>query len=127
MLPHSSGATSAMDCVKVQRWPGEILERVLPFAERIAGRRPQDPRPVIRGPLAMTIDVVDTDHHRVREIDPLDSARGRPDARRFRFVSTLLGDDDRAVADVELDAMVRDAHPHTEAEGRATAAAPAGG
>ena len=43
--------------------PGEVLDRVLPFAEWIVGRRSEYPRPVLRGALMVTIGVFHPHHH----------------------------------------------------------------
>jgi len=43
--------------------PGEVLDRVLPFAEWIVGRRSEYPRPVLSGALMVTIGVFHPHHH----------------------------------------------------------------
>ena len=43
--------------------PGEVLDRVLPFAEWIVGRRSEYPRPVLCGALMVTISVFHSHHH----------------------------------------------------------------
>jgi hypothetical protein len=43
--------------------PGEVLDRVLPFAEWIVGRRSEYPRPVLNRVLMVTIGVFHPHHH----------------------------------------------------------------
>ena len=43
--------------------PGEVLDRVLPFAERIVGRRSEYPSPALNGALVVTIGVFHPHYH----------------------------------------------------------------
>ena len=43
--------------------PGEILDRVLPFAERMIGGRIERASSMLNGALVVIIDVFNTHHH----------------------------------------------------------------
>ena len=44
---------------------GEVLDCVLPFAERVVSRRIQHASPMLEGARLMTIDIIHAHHHRV--------------------------------------------------------------
>lgn len=67
----------------------KVDDGVLPFPARVVGRRSQDPCTTQPGLLVVAVDIVDTHHYGVRE-------RDWSLARRQR------GQDDGAIADVEL-------------------------
>ncbi len=79
--------------------PGEILDRVLSFAERIVGRRSEHPRPVLNGVLVVTIGVFHPHHHRMTI---------------FAGGTGLFSYDYSAVAGVQLCPVIR--NPDTQAE-----------
>ena len=73
--------------------PREILDDVLPFAERVIGRRIQHTSPMLNGVVVMAIDVFHPHHY------GLGVFANRP---------ALFSCNYRAVADVQLCAVIRD-------------------
>src|SRR5215470_4251506 len=95
---------------------GEVLDAVLPFPERVVGGYSQHTGAAFFGALVMAVDVFDAHHHAVREIDS--ARRCALWAPRVAAVPRgLLGHRHRAVADVELCAVVRDSQAQREPEG----------
>ena len=81
--------------------PGEVLDRVLPFAEWIVGRRSEHPRSVLNGVLVVTIGVFDPYHHRMTV---------------FAGGTGLFSYDYSAVAGVQLRPVIRNSDTQAEAE-----------
>jgi len=71
--------------------PREILDDVLPFAERVIGRRIQHTSPMLNGVVVMAIDVFHPHHY------GLGVFANRPALFSYNY---------RAVADVQLCAMI---------------------
>jgi hypothetical protein len=81
--------------------PGEVLDRVLPFAEWIVGRRSDNPRPMLNGALVVTIGVFHAHHHRMTI---------------FAGGTGSFSYDYSAVADVQLCPVIRNSDTQAEAE-----------
>src|ERR1700676_664595 len=81
--------------------PGEVLDGVLPFTERIIGGRFEYPSAMRNCALVVTIDVFDTHHHGVGI---------------FAGATALFSDSDRAADDVQLCPVICDPQPQGEAE-----------
>ena len=81
--------------------PDEVLDRVLPFAEWIVGRRSEYPRPVLSGALMVTIGVFHPHHHGMTI---------------FAGETGLFRYDYSAVASVELCPMIGNSDTQAEAE-----------
>ena len=94
--PHSSGATSLSVSENVQRWPARSSRVVLPLPVLVLRRLREDARTVRPRALAVGPGVVDTNHDRVAF---LALASWAP-------VMTDIADDDGAVAEAELRAVV---------------------
>jgi hypothetical protein len=82
--------------------PGEILDGVLPFAERIVGGRCEHASTVLKGALVVTIDVFHTHHYGMAFL-----------ADRIM----LLAYSYRAIADVQLCSMICNSQAQAETEG----------
>src|SRR5215467_5955691 len=95
---------------------GEVLDAVLPFPEWVVGWYSEHSGAAFFGALVMAVDVFDAHHHGVREIDS--ARRCSLCAARVAAVSRgLLGHHHRAVAYIELCAVVRDSQAQREPEG----------
>ncbi len=77
----------------------------MPLPVRVVGRRLKDSRTGPLGLLVVSVRVVDADEHRVRDRLPVDAS-----------LRTASGDDDSAVAEDELRAVVADAKALFESE-----------
>ena len=86
---------------------GEVLGAVLAFAVRVVVGRAQDPCAVRPGTLVMRVDVIDPDHHRMRQL------------RVAMSFAPPFGQHHGAVADVELRAVGADLQTNSESEGGA--------
>ena len=87
---------------------GVVLRLVLALAVLEVRRLQVDRRAVRPGPFAMRADIVDPHHHRVRHL---------PGPRRPALAADVA-DDDRAVADLHLGAVIlADLNPLDEPEG----------
>jgi len=86
---------------------GRVFRRVLPLAVFEVGRFHQNPRAVRPGAFAVSVDVVHPHHHRMRHLT----------GPRGAALLANVADDDRAVAEAELRAVVfADPHPLDKAE-----------
>src|ERR1700674_69705 len=81
--------------------PGEVLDGVLPFAERIVGGRFERSRAILNCALVVTSDVFHTHHHGIRIV---------------AGVIALFSYSDPAVADVQLRPVICNSQPQGEAE-----------
>ena len=80
---------------------GKVLDRVLPLAKRIVRRRRSNPGAGLNGARVMAIDVFYPHHHGMTIL-----ACG----------IALFGNDDGAVACVQLGSMIGDSQPQAKAE-----------
>ena len=80
--------------------PGEVFDVVLPLAVRVVSGFPNNLRAASLGLLAVTVNVFNPHHHR----------GSQPGLR------TLFDQNDRAIAGIQLGAMISHLDPHGKSE-----------